>query len=338
MADQPPRSNAPRILILRRDNIGDLVCTTPLIAALRGQLPGAWIGALVNTYNAEVLARNSLLDQVLVYEKMKHRSKGALALFKDRLKLLSSIRGRRLDAVLVPAPSAQSLKLANSLGARKVVLARSDLPAQMHEVERSFETGRELGITGSPGKVRVFPDLAALERVRDLAGTGPFVAIHISARRPKQRWPLQRYAALARELARGSRVMLLWAPGPGDDPRHPGDDVAAAKVLELAGGGGHIIPVPTPDLARLIAALSLARLVICPDSGAMHLAAALGKPVVALFGDSPVARWRPWGVAHRIVRPESGDLADLQLEPVLAAAREMVSDAEQDQAPATRSA
>lgn len=319
MADEPAQASAPRILILRRDNIGDLVCTTPLIGALRGQLPGAWIGALVNTYNAEVLARNTLLDEVLVYEKMKHRSKGALALFKDRLKLLSSIRGRRLDAVLVPVPSAQSLKLANSLGARKVVMARSDLPEQMHEVERSFETGRELGITGAPGKVRVFPDPAAVERVRDLAGTGPFVAIHISARRPKQRWPLERYAALARELARDRHVMLLWAPGPADDPRHPGDDVAAAKVLKLA-GEGNVIPVPTPDLATLIAALSLARLVVCPDGGAMHLAAALGKPVVALFGDSPVARWRPWGVEHGVVRPESGDLADLQLEPVLAAA------------------
>ncbi len=319
MADEPAPASAPRILILRRDNIGDLVCTTPLIAALRGQLPGAWIGALVNTYNAEVLARNTLLNEVLVYEKMKHRSKGALALFKDRLKLLSSIRGRRLDAVLVPAPSAQSLKLANSLGARKVVAARTDLPAEMHEVESSFETGRELGITGVPGKLRVFPDPAAVERVRDLAGTGPFVAIHISARRPRQHWPLERYAALACELARDSHVMLLWAPGPADDPRHPGDDVAAAKVLEQS-GGGNVIPVPTPDLATLIAALSLARLVICPDGGAMHLAAALGKPVVALFGDSPVARWRPWGVEHRVVRPESGDLADLQLEPVLQAA------------------
>lgn len=318
MAEQPAPASAPRILILRRDNIGDLVCTTPLIAALRGQLPGAWIGALVNTYNAEVLARNTLLDEVLVYEKMKHRSKGALALFKDRLKLVSSIRGRRLDAVLVPAPSAQSLKLANSLGARKVVVARPDLPGEMHEVERSFETGRELGITGAPGKVRVFPDPAAVERVRDLAGTGPFVAIHISARRPKQRWPLERYAALAREMARDGHVMLLWAPGPADDPRHPGDDLAAAKVL--ASAGGNAIPVPTPDLATLIAALSLARLVVCPDGGAMHLAAALGKPVVALFGDSPVARWRPWGVEHRVVRPESGDLADLRLEPVLAAA------------------
>jgi ADP-heptose:LPS heptosyltransferase len=71
------------------------------------------------------------------------------------------------------------------------------------------------------------------------------------------------------------------------------------------------IPVPTPDLKTLIAALSLAGRVVCPDGGAMHLAAALGKPLVALFGDSPVERWRPWGVPHRVLRPESRDLADL---------------------------
>ena len=72
-----------------------------------------------------------------------------------------------------------------------------------------------------------------------------------------------------------------------------------------------------------IAALSLADRVICPDGGAMHLAAALAKPVVALFGDSPVARWRPWAVAHRVLRPDSGDLADLPLEPVLEALRSL---------------
>ena len=80
-----------------------------------------------------------------------------------------------------------------------------------------------------------------------------------------------------------------------------------------------MVPVATPDLKTLIAALSLAGRVVCPDGGAMHLAAALGKPVVALFGDSPVNRWRPWGVPHRVVRPESRDLADLPLEPVLEA-------------------
>ena len=85
-----------------------------------------------------------------------------------------------------------------------------------------------------------------------------------------------------------------------------------------------MLPVATPDLRTLIAALSLARLVVCPDGGAMHVAAALGKPVVALFGDSPVDRWRPWGVPHRILRPDTHDLADLPLEPVLEAFAELV--------------
>jgi ADP-heptose:LPS heptosyltransferase len=304
---------SPRILILRRDNIGDLACTTPLVSALRGHLPGAWIGALVNTYNAEVLARNTMLDEVYVYEKMKHRRKGALALFKDRLKLISSLRGRKLDAVLVPAPSPQSLKLASRLGARSVLVSESE---SGHEVERSFETGRALGITGAPGKMRVFPDPAVVAKLREELGAGPFIALHISARRPKQQWPL--YGELARELARDARVMLLWAPGPADDPRHPGDDAAAAAIA-----GSNILPVATPDLATLIAALSLARLVVCPDGGAMHLAAALGKPVVALFGDSPPERWRPWGVEHRVLRPDSRDLADLPLAPVLEAVREL---------------
>ncbi|MEO8145661.1 MAG: glycosyltransferase family 9 protein, partial [Betaproteobacteria bacterium] len=113
-------------------------------------------------------------------------------------------------------------------------------------------------------------------------------------------------------------VMLLWAPGEKENPRHPGDDAMAAELLRLAGSAA-VVPVPTADLTTLIAALSLADRVVCPDGGAMHLAAALGKPVVALFGDSPVSRWHPWGVAHRVLQPESRDLADLALEPVLEA-------------------
>jgi ADP-heptose:LPS heptosyltransferase len=140
--------------------------------------------------------------------------------------------------------------------------------------------------------------------------------MHLSARRPAQQWPLAHYAALAKELGREARVLLLWAPGSKDNPRHPGDDEAAAEVLRAAPA---TVPVPTPDLATLIAALSLADRVVCPDGGAMHLAAALGKPVVALFGDSPVERWRPWGVPHQVVRPESRNLADLPLQDVLEA-------------------
>jgi len=313
---------APRILILRRDNIGDLACTTPLIAALRARLPEAWLGALVTTYNADVLAGNPGLDELFVYEKLKHRSGGLFEHLRKRFGQMSRLRGRRLDYVLVPAPAPQSLKLARGLRPGKVLAAPLAFPAGMHEVERTFALGKTLGVSGTPGAMRVFPDARQVAALRARLGAGPATAIHVSARRPAQRWPLERYAALAAALAQRGRVLLLWAPGPKDDPRHPGDDEAAAHILQRA-QHANVLPVPTPELRTLIAALSLADRVICPDGGAMHLAAALGKPVVALFGDSPVERWRPWGVPHRVVRPDSRNLADLPLEPVLDALRSL---------------
>jgi ADP-heptose:LPS heptosyltransferase len=318
-AESAPRtlmSGSPRILLLRRDNIGDLVCTTPLIAALRAQLPGAWLGALVTTYNAEVLAGNLALDEVFVYEKRKHRSGSLLSHLRTRLGQVSRLRHQDLDCVLVPAPAPQALKLARSLKPERVLASPTSFPARLHEVERVFELGHAFGLAGKPGPMRVFPDACGKAELRKLAGSGPCVAIHISARRPAQQWPLERYAALATELGREARVLLLWAPGSKDNPRHPGDDEAAAEVVRATPTA---VPVPTPDVATLIAALSLADRVVCPDGGAMHLAAALGKPVVALFGDSPVERWRPWGVPHQVVRPESRNLADLPLKEVLGA-------------------
>jgi ADP-heptose:LPS heptosyltransferase len=309
---------APRILILRRDNIGDLVCTTPLLDALRARLPRAWLAALVTTYNAEVLARNPSLDEVFVYEKLKHRSGGLIAHFTGRIGQMTRLRRQKFDCVLVPAPSPQSLKIARSLKPGRVLAAPATVAAAMHEVERAFDLGRFWGVTGMPGPLQVYPDTEKIRELKQQIGAGPFTAVHISARRPAQRWPLERYAELIAHLSARMKVILLWAPGAKDNPSHPGDDEAAAELLRLSQNIA-LVPVPTVDLKTLIAALALADRVVCPDGGAMHLAAALGKPVVALFGDSPVNRWRPWGVAYRVVQPQSRDLADLPLEPVLEA-------------------
>ena len=314
-------NGAPRILILRRDNIGDLVCTTPLLEALRAQLPRAWLAALVTTYNAEVLKGNPALDAVFVYEKLKHRTAGLLAHLKNRIGQVARLRREKLDCIVVPAPSAQSLRTARSLRPGRVIAALPTFPAGMHEVERCFELGRTLGVGGAPGPLRIYSDKKKTAQLHRQVGAAPSVAVHISARRPAQRWPRDRYAALIRELAGRERVMLLWAPGSKDNPRHPGDDEAAQWIVQETQGLA-VVPVPTPDLGSLIAALSLVDRVVCPDGGAMHLAAALGKPVVALFGDSPVKRWRPWGVPCRIVQPASRNLADLALRAVLDACLE----------------
>jgi ADP-heptose:LPS heptosyltransferase len=316
--------DAPRLLIVRRDNIGDLVCTTPLIAALRERFPRGRIAALVNTYNAGVLAGNPALDAVYAYEKTKHRERGFAGHVWSRLKLQARLRKERFDCVLVPSATPQALRLARSLGAGEVLHCAAEQREARHEVENTFALARPLGVAGAPGPMKVFPDAGRVRELRREAGAGPFVAVHVSARRPMQRWPAGRYAALIAEIAKEKRVLLLWAPGSRGDPRHPGDDEMAAEIARA----GKATPVATPDLATLVAALSLADCVILPDGGAMHLAAALGKPVVALFGDSPPERWRPWGVPHRVVRPESRNLADLALAPVLSAYRDLAATSE----------
>jgi ADP-heptose:LPS heptosyltransferase len=311
------QSKSPSILIVRRDNIGDLVCTTPLIDALRARYPQAWLGVLANTYNAAVLDRNPALDAVFAYEKLKHRQTGVLRNVFDTLKVLARLRLARLDYALVPLSTQQSLKLAASLKPKRMIAGEAGYSGTRHEVERVFALGASLGVHGAPGPMRVFPDPELQRQVRAQLGSGPIAAVHISARQEIRRWPLERYAEVMKEIAKKEKVVLMWSPGPRSDPRHPGDDEAAARLLDIFKEEKNILGFKTPDLATLIAALSQIDWLLCPDGGALHIAAALGKPVVALWGDSPVQRWRPWQVPHVVVQPPSKNLADLPLAPVL---------------------
>jgi len=308
---------SPSVLIVRRDNVGDLVCTTPLIEALRARHPHAWIGALVNTYNAGVLERNPSLDAVFAYEKLKHRSGSLLANVLHTLKTLARLRIARLDYALVPHGTPQALKLAAALKPRRLIAGDTTYSGTRHEVERVFALGASLGLHGAPGPMRLYPDPALQAQVRAQLGAGPVAAVHISARQEIRRWPLERYAEVMKKLSSREKVALMWSPGPRSDPRHPGDDEAAARLLDLLRGEKNILAVKTPDLATLIAAVSQIDWMLCPDGGALHIAAAFGKPVVALWGDSPVTQWRPWQVPHVVVQPPSRNLADLPLLPVL---------------------
>jgi heptosyltransferase-3 len=330
-----------KLLVVRRDNIGDLVCTTPLFAALRRRFPEAWIGALVNSYNAPVLERNPDVSEVIAYQKLKHLAPGesSLAALGRRLGAFWRLRRMQLDAVVLATPGrpARGLRLARWLGAKQVagfddgsaqgaaLDLRLPLPlADIHEVVQVYALARLFGVEGVPPPLVLVPDPAEKARAEKVfdGSPGRKVALHISARRPAQRWPEARFAELARALhAAGAQCMLLWSPGGADDALHPGDDAKADAVLAQAGAG--TVGYRTAKLSELIGALSACDQVICADGGAMHLAAALGKPVVALFGDSMVERWRPWGVPHRVVRPASHHVADAMVADVLRAWREL---------------
>jgi len=147
------------------------------------------------------------------------------------------------------------------------------------------------------------------------------LGLHISARKPSQRWPAERFVELIQRLHAAQpalRFALFWAPGAEDNPLHPGDDGKAQQIL-AACAGLPVTAMPTHELAELIGGLAACSHIVCSDGGHMHLAAALGKPIVCLFGKSDAARWHPWGVPFQLLQPTSFEVGELGVEDVLAA-------------------
>jgi ADP-heptose:LPS heptosyltransferase len=241
-------------LIIRRDNIGDLLCTTPLMRALRLRFPSARISALVNSYNAPVLAGNRDLDAVHSYEKLKHLPAGRsrTRALVDRLGMILTLRRRRADFAILAAPGFQqsALRFARLVAPRHVIgysgpggsvdMAIEDRPdARLHEVERCFRLLEPLGISGKPPAMSLAAEGGELAAIRARPGwaalapaEGPLVGLHISARKQPQRWPVERFAQLAHRLrvSHGARFLLFWAPGRTDNALHPGDDEKAAAL------------------------------------------------------------------------------------------------------------
>lgn len=335
-----------RILVIRRDNIGDLVCATPLFAALRRRYPEGHIAALVNSYNAGVLSGNPAVDMVHVYTKLKHREPGEtwLGALRARLRLYSVLRKKAYDYVVLAKSGFDryGLALARRIRPRHIVgFAPPDerrakaitMPVppvryeELHETEVMMKLAAALDIHEPPGPLRVFaaPDEVARWRERFPAlarGDRRWIALHISARRPERVWPAERFIQLARMLAKqqGTGIVLLWSPGAADNPRHPGDDARAAAIATGVGGEVALLPARTTRLEELTAVMSLCYGFIGADGGAMHLAAGLGLPIVALFDNNPSNQrhWHPWQVPHELVCPEH-DIADMPVDQVAGA-------------------
>ncbi len=311
-----------KILFIRRDNIGDLVCTTPAIRAVRQKYPEARVCVLVNSYNAAVMTENPDVDEVYVYEKAKHRGKkGRLSVLAANAGLMRRIRAEKFDCAIA-CSSSYSPRLARYTVLTKARLrigyAEQDKPSRsynspvqapagpVHEVEAVMGLLRPIGITGPPPPLSVRPNPHTLQRIKDTikkeSSNKTLIAFHISSRKPENRWPVESFAALINKITAAFNVspLVLWSPGADDNPLHPGDD-HNAEILGKALGNKAIL-FKTKTLGELIAALSAADMAVCLDGGAMHLAAGLGKPLLTIWGSTDPAHWAPWGVEHIILR------------------------------------
>lgn len=336
-----------RILIVRRDNIGDLILTTPLIRAIRQALPDAYIAALVTSYNAPVLEGNPDLNAVHFYTKGKHAAStfGMMAARIAQLQLFMKLRGEHFDDIVLAEMGylPRNIRLAKFIKARRattriigfehvdgtcagldVVISKADSD-HLQQGQYIFRLAQAFGIDTAPEKTPpcvVFP--AAFAQKSDNLRIG----LHISARKPSQRWSAAafiRLAALIHEHDITMPLTLFWSPGAEDDPLHPGDDAKAKTIIDaLQAQSIAIVAKPTANLRDLIDNMANVDIVICADGGALHVAAGLNKPIVALFGDSEVKRWHPWKVDYRALQKPTLNVADIAPEEVHSALNDVI--------------
>lgn len=334
-----------KALFIRRDNIGDLVCTTPAIRALRLRYPEMKIGVLVNSYNAGAIRNNPDVDAVYVYEKEKHSSRGALGVFLNNLGAIRSIRAEGYGAAIGCSYtySERAARYAYLTGAGLRIgyvpgdkrasrfFYNSPLPEPaepLHEVEAMMGLVGPLGVTGPPPSLVVRPDEAEAKKAlgylmkAGLKDASAPVIFHISSRRPQNRWPREKFKELAERIeAAGHDIILLWSPGSSSNPLHPGDDESAEWMLSNM----HKRPLAfrTETLTELIAVMSLGGTAVCSDGGAMHIAAGLGKPVLTIWGSTDRRRWAPWGVEHIILQKDTKLAESITVDEAFAAFKKL---------------
>ena len=335
---------AMKILVIRHDNIGDLIITTPVFRALREHFPEAQIDALVNSYNFPILGNNPDLSRIHIYTKGKHRPPGDSLLMTHwrRLRLMLKLRATHYDTAIVAnwGYHPRLLRPARWIAPASIigfVPARTTIPgithgipintAPRHSVEKAFFLLRPLGIEGPPPALRLQPTPEENRRARDQLVSQPWfrsdkvtIGVHISSRKELQRWPREHFSQLIKRLhaKAGCQFMLFWSPGDENNRMHPGDDQAAASIISET-VGLPVLPYTTEQLEPLIGGLSVCDAMVCSDGGAMHVGAGLGLPILCFFGDSNPLNWHPWGVPYELLHPTSRNVKDISVEEAEAA-------------------
>lgn len=328
-----------KVLVIKRDKIGDLLLTTPLLAHLKASVPGIETHLLANDYNAWVVKDNPHVDRLWVYRRVRHGGRLSLSAALGWLRQGPALRRERYDWVIVANgdESPRAIDRGLSLkGAR--VIARSADPARYpglsdpvppdsanHEVERLLALVAPMGIrlpAAAPlPRYALAPASAAFARswlaARGLQA-GRYVVLGLGARRPKKQPTPTQVLAWSAEFRRrwGLDTVFMWTPGKSDDPLYPGDDAIAQPVLDAQSPHIHPFRGPLPEALGLIWS---ARCSIFPDSGLMHFAAASPGGVLGLFAEADVspapAQWAPRGLrTDYLEEPKTiAELADATL-------------------------
>jgi heptosyltransferase-1 len=323
-----------RLLVVRLGAMGDILHALPAIAALRQAHPAwkidwaiepRWLPLLTaEPQNAEPgdprTQERPLVDQIY-FVPVKDWGKGILRAqtWREIRELRRELRAAKYDAVLDMQSSIRSALVAKITGCKRILGMQDarEAPAKffyseciptkgVHVIEQGVELADALAgdqLTAVPPPLPVDPEAELwCEEHQELKSaiwmSKPVVLIHPGGGWGAKRWPAERYGAVAEEFAIRGGVVLVNAG--------PGEEEIAAEVVAASGRAIDQVHIVQCTLEQLIALTRHVSLVIGGDTGPLHLACALGKPVVGIYGPTDPKRNGPFGSRFRVLRnPES---------------------------------
>lgn len=293
-----------KILLIKPSSLGDIVHAMPVVAVVKQHWPQAQLTWLVKREWAEIVTRIDGVDQVCAVDAtVKGWIGQALALRAQRFDLVIDLQGLLRSALVARITGcARRVGFANGREgspwwySQRVAVPNPD----MHAVDRYLLIAAALTVPVDAQPQFRFrllsQDMTALRELFRRKGIdldAPWVAMNVSARWPTKRWPAASFAAVATQLATRGIGPLVVIGGP--DEREASAQVrslTACPVVDLTG---------ETAIGLLPALMSKACTLITNDSGPMHVAAAVGTPVVAIFGPTSAVRTGPYGAGHTVL-------------------------------------
>ncbi|OFW07471.1 MAG: hypothetical protein A3I61_19695 [Acidobacteria bacterium RIFCSPLOWO2_02_FULL_68_18] len=293
-----------KFLIVRLGSLGDVVHGIPAAAALRRRYRRAQIDWLVDPRYTELLDLVEGLDRRIPFDPRDLRCASAAA-----WRTLGTLRRARYDVVLDLQGLLKSAVLSRLVGAGRTIgfprrhlrepMARflySETPdpgADRHVIHRGLGLLRAVGVDDLSVRFPVaVPRSAAAAAAVERLGSREYAVINPGAAWPNKRWPPDRFGAVAAAVGAefGLRSLVLWGPG----------EQALAETVVAASGGAATL-APETRIADLVAIARDARVMVSGDTGPLHVAGAVGTPVVALFGPTFAERNGPWSPGDLVI-------------------------------------
>ncbi|MFX0203103.1 MAG: glycosyltransferase family 9 protein, partial [Candidatus Hodarchaeota archaeon] len=303
------------ILLIRLDHLGDVLLTTPAIKSLRKQFPQAQITVVVKKWSLEAIKNNSHIDTIIVFnpfwtipKKEGSETKGVIGIFR----LIRWLRREHFDIAIDFKGDFRNILIAYLSGAKRRIsyairgggfLLTNIVPYEpaIHEIDKNMKLLAPLGINSEDSHMELHytdKDMARVEQIFDTKGVDlsrRTIALHYGGASEFKCWDMEKFVSLAERIAGNDSTNVLIFGGPYER--------GALGLSEIPEKGIFLMPYMT--ICQMAAAFKKCCLLVCNDSGPLHVGIAVGTPIVAIFGPTFPDRFGPKDLEkNRVVQPK----------------------------------